>query len=67
MVVDLAEVNQIARLQHNFTQRLVVNGKHVKEGQETKLSFRSYRELWETRVVRSVNRMKEAAEVDVKK
>jgi hypothetical protein len=34
-----------------FTQRLVVNGKHVKEGQETKLSFRSYRELWETRVV----------------
>jgi hypothetical protein len=47
MVVDLAEVNKIARLQRNFTQRLVVNGKHVKEGQETKLSFRSYRELWE--------------------
>jgi hypothetical protein len=42
----------IARLQQNFTQRLVVNRKHVKEGQaQTELRFRSYRELWETRVV----------------
>jgi hypothetical protein len=51
MAVDLAEVNEIARLQHSFTRRLVVNRKHVKEGQETKLSFKSYKELWETRLV----------------
>jgi hypothetical protein len=32
MAVDLAEVNEIARLQHSFTRRLVVNGKARERG-----------------------------------
>lgn len=42
--MDLAEVNKIAKAAAQLHPAfVVVNGKHVEEGQETKLSFRSYK------------------------